>query len=103
MKGILNLAIAGAFIFATSMSMAADSTTTSTTSTTSTNTTKTDMNTNWTCTTNASTATTDADKAADDQMAKNVTSATSAFAMAAQNCRDCTKITCEAQSSNQSQ
>lgn len=56
---------------------------------------KTDLTNKWSCTTNASTASTDADKAADDKMAKNQTSAAGAFAMAAENCRDCTKITCE--------
>ncbi|HHF7350065.1 TPA: hypothetical protein ACPSKE_003284 [Legionella feeleii] len=55
----------------------------------------TDMSKDWTCTTNASSATTDADKAADDKLANTKDSATSSFSSAAQNCRDCTKITCE--------
>lgn len=55
---------------------------------------KTDMTNNWNCTTNASSGSTDAEKAADDQMSKNTGSASSSFAMAVQNCRDCTKITC---------
>ncbi|MBA2655803.1 MAG: hypothetical protein H0U70_02325 [Tatlockia sp.] len=55
----------------------------------------TDIAANWACTTNASSASTDADKLADEQMAKNYTSASKAFDAAAQNCRDCTKITCE--------
>lgn len=57
--------------------------------------TKTDLNSNWTCTTNASTANSAAEKAADDQMNQNKTGAARAFAFAAENCRDCTKITCE--------
>ena len=55
---------------------------------------KTEMGNNWVCTTNASSADTDADKAADNQMANKANSATSSFGFAAQNCRDCTKITC---------
>ncbi|MDP1604234.1 MAG: hypothetical protein Q8M03_13325 [Legionella sp.] len=54
-----------------------------------------DLTQNWTCTTNASSSDVAADKTADDQMANNKTSADKAFALAAQNCRDCTKITCE--------
>ncbi|KTC85528.1 MULTISPECIES: hypothetical protein [Legionella] len=50
----------------------------------------------WTCSTNASSASTDTDKAADNKMSQNKTSASNAFSFAAQNCRDCTKITCEA-------
>lgn len=57
--------------------------------------TATDMSNNWICTTNASRASTDADKAADNKMAKTVTSASAAYSKAAKNCRDCTKITCE--------
>lgn len=55
----------------------------------------TDLSKNWNCTTNASSASTDAGKAADDKLANTVASAASAFSQAAQNCRDCTKITCE--------
>lgn len=53
------------------------------------------LNNNWYCTTNASSATSDADKASDDKMAKNYSSANKSFEFAAQHCRDCTKITCE--------
>jgi hypothetical protein len=56
----------------------------------------TNMSNNWTCTTNASSAANDADKAADDQMKNTAKAATDAFSFAADNCRDCTKITCEA-------
>jgi hypothetical protein len=83
MKGILNLIIGGVFTLAATTSMAA---------------TMTSMDANWMCTTNASSATTDADKAADDKMANTASSGADAFAFASKNCRDCTKITCEAQS-----
>ena len=83
MKGMKQLMVAGFFILATTTSMAD---------------TKTAMDANWICTTNASTSTVEADKAADDKMAKSATSAADAYAFAATNCRDCTKITCEAQS-----
>lgn len=55
------------------------------------------MNANWICTTNASSSSIESEKAADDKMAKNAVSAVEAFNYAAANCRDCTKITCEAQ------
>jgi hypothetical protein len=61
-------------------------------------TTPTDLNQNWTCTTNASTASTNAGSAADNNLANTVTSAQAAFTQASQNCRDCTKITCEVKS-----
>jgi len=58
--------------------------------------TKTDMDaTKWICTTNASSSDVEADKAADKQMADTGSSSAKAYAFAAQNCRDCTKITCE--------
>lgn len=57
--------------------------------------TTTDLTKNWSCTTNASSSDVAADKTADDQMANNKISADKAFGMAVQNCRDCTKITCE--------
>ncbi|CEG58413.1 hypothetical protein [Legionella fallonii] len=57
--------------------------------------THTDMNAQWICTTNASSSDTSADKAADDKMAKTQGSSHKSFSFAAQNCRDCTKITCE--------
>ncbi|MFJ1270211.1 hypothetical protein ACD661_16785 [Legionella lytica] len=57
----------------------------------------TDVTRNWVCTTNASSSDVAKDKEADEQMAKNPTSAASSFDLAVKNCRDCTKITCEAQ------
>ena len=65
-------------IASTSISFAADAT---------------DINANWTCTTNASSS--DSDKAIDDKMANSQDSVIKSFTFAAQNCRDCTKITCE--------
>ena len=73
--------IIGFFILGSSISFAA---------------TQTDMNSKWICTTNASSSDVAADKAADDQMSNSQGSAAKSFAFAAQNCRDCTKITCEA-------
>ncbi len=58
---------------------------------------KTDMDAKWICTTNASTSEVATDIAADEQLSTTALSATKAFALAAENCRDCTKITCEAQ------
>ncbi|VEB35326.1 Uncharacterised protein [Legionella sainthelensi] len=58
--------------------------------------TQTDMSSKWICTTNASSSDAAADKAADDKMANTTGPADQSFAFAAQNCRDCTKITCEA-------
>jgi len=58
---------------------------------------KTTMDEQWQCTTNASSASTDVDKEADKKMANNQNSAEESFKFAAQNCRDCTKITCEFQ------
>ena len=55
----------------------------------------TSMDTSWSCTTNASSSSVAAEKSADDQMANTTKSATEAYAFAAKNCRDCTKITCE--------
>lgn len=83
MKGILNLIIASIFVLVASTSMAA---------------TKTAMDSKWICTTNASSSSLEADKTADKQLASKSSSATNSFAAAAKNCRDCTKITCEAQS-----
>lgn len=85
MKKTFSLVVGTGLILAASASFAA---------------TKTNLTNNWICTTNASSAATDVDKAADDKMAKTAASAASAakaYAYAAQNCRDCTKITCEAQ------
>lgn len=83
MKGILTFFIGCVFIFSASISMAANA--------------KTVMDGQWICTTNASSASNDTDKNADKSMANNQNSAVEAFAFAAQNCRDCTKITCEFQ------
>ncbi|MFT4058525.1 MAG: hypothetical protein QM652_03150 [Legionella sp.] len=58
--------------------------------------TQTDMNSKWICTTNASSSDNPSDKSADDKMANTQGSAAQSFSFAAQNCRDCTKITCEA-------
>ncbi len=57
--------------------------------------TQTDMKTKWVCTTNASSSEVAAEKAADDKAANTQGSAAHSFAFAAENCRDCTKITCE--------
>ena len=56
----------------------------------------TDMNSKWICTTNGSSDVA-SEKAADDKMANTQSSASVAFSLAAQNCHDCTKITCEVQ------
>lgn len=85
MKGILNLIVAGFFVMSTSMSMAAPAA-------------KTELDSRWICTTNASTSAVNTSKAADNKMAKTQTSVVRAFTFAKANCRDCTKITCEAQS-----
>lgn len=58
--------------------------------------TSTDLTQNWTCTTNASSSDVAADKTADDKMASDKGGVDKAFSFASQNCRDCTKITCEA-------
>ena len=83
MKNILSLVVAGFFVITASTSMAAV---------------KTGLHSNWICTTNASSSSVKSDKTADDNMAKTAGSAAKAFAFATENCRDCTKITCEAQS-----
>ncbi|HAT2159625.1 TPA: hypothetical protein F8R78_07730 [Legionella pneumophila] len=59
--------------------------------------TKTDMKNNWICTTNASTSEVASEMAADKQMSTTSMSAAKAYAFAVENCRDCTKITCEMQ------
>ena len=81
MNKITKLLIGSSLIFTTSFCFAAS---------------KTDLATNWTCTTNASSSDSETDKDADKKMS-NTSSAANAFTFAAQNCRDCTKITCEAQ------
>ena len=86
-KLIISL-IGGAVFFASAGAFAADDMKTKPV--------KTDMKNKWTCTTNASASDAAADKKADDAMAK-ASSAAKAFSMAAKHCRDCTKITCEAQ------
>lgn len=80
MKGILSLVLSGLVLVSTS-GFAAD--------------TKTSLDSKWICSTNASSASTDADKATDKQMSDTAKSAADAYAFAAANCRDCTKITCE--------
>lgn len=81
MNNLFKLIIGGVFAITASTSLAAG--------------TATDLHANWTCTTNASSGSTDAEKAADDKLANTKGSASSSFSAAAQNCRDCTKITCE--------
>ena len=85
MKGLLNLILGTSLIFiaVTGNATAADTTTA-----------KTAVDSNWICTTNASSSSLAADQAADKQMADTATSAANAFAFAATNCRDCTKISC---------
>lgn len=58
---------------------------------------KTAMNAHWICTTNASSSDDVKAQEADKQMEKTQKSAADSFAFAAENCRDCTKITCESQ------
>lgn len=79
MKG-LKITLAAFFIAASQISFAAG---------------QTDLTKNWTCTTNASSSSVAAEKAADNKMADNKTSIQNAFGLAASNCRDCNKITCE--------
>lgn len=55
----------------------------------------TDLTKNWICTTNASSSDVAADKTADEHMANTKGTAEDSYKFAAQNCRDCTKITCE--------
>ncbi|KTD22871.1 Uncharacterised protein [Legionella lansingensis] len=56
---------------------------------------RTDLTKNWICTTNASSSADAAEQAADKKLSETKASANNAFASAAANCRDCTKITCE--------
>lgn len=58
--------------------------------------TATSLDANWTCKTNASSSSMESDKAADRKMSETAKSAADAYAFASTNCRDCTKITCEA-------
>lgn len=90
MKGILTL-VGSCLLLVSSLSIAADATTTTTTTTT----TGTSLSSNWTCETNASSSSVATDVAADEEMDDVKKSAADAFAFAAKNCRDCTKITCE--------
>ncbi|MBA2653012.1 MAG: hypothetical protein H0U73_12225 [Tatlockia sp.] len=83
MKNITSLFIGGSLLLATSVGFA------------TTPVINTDITTNWSCTTNASSPVNDTDKLAADQMEKNTSSAVKAFELAAQNCRDCTEITCK--------
>lgn len=55
----------------------------------------------WVCQTNASSSSNDKDKKADEMM-KTAKSGKEAFKFAMEHCRDCTKITCELQTSNSS-
>lgn len=80
MKGILSLVVGGLLVCSMG-AIAADA--------------KTSMDAGWTCTTNASSSSVATDQAADKEMAEKAKSATEAFHFASQNCRDCTKITCE--------
>ena len=82
MKNIRNIVFAELLMIAATSSIAA---------------TQTLVESNWICTTNASTSTVTTDVDADSKMAKTQASASDAFAFATANCRDCTKITCEAQ------
>ena len=80
MKRISSLLIGASFIVMSSAGMAAAVTS---------------LDANWICTTNASSSSLEADKANDKLMSETAKSATDAFSFASQNCRDCTKITCE--------
>ena len=82
MKGMLPIILGASLVLAFSNGFAKETTPTS-------------MDTKWTCTTNASGSSVKADKEADKQM-KTSKSASDAFSFAAQNCRNCTKITCKA-------
>jgi hypothetical protein len=86
MKGMLYLVAAGFLMFSATGGFA-------------TTTTNTSMD-NWTCTTNASSSSVASEQAADKEMQEKPKSAADAFAFASQNCRDCTKITCETNSNN---
>ena len=77
----ISLLLATGLIFAASTSIAV---------------TVTSLDKNWTCSTNASSSSLSADKAADKDMSETPRSAYEAYSMASKNCRDCTKITCEA-------
>ncbi|STY31094.1 Uncharacterised protein [Legionella wadsworthii] len=58
--------------------------------------TQTDLKSKWVCTTNASKSDDYKESVADDKMGHTQNSAKQSFAFAAEHCRDCTKITCEA-------
>lgn len=57
----------------------------------------TDLTTKWICTSNASSSDKADDQKADEHMKSIQGSAADSFAFAAKHCRDCTKITCEAE------
>ena len=82
MKNIRNVIVAGFLMITATSSMAA---------------TKTVVDSSWLCATNASTSAVATEIAADEKMKNTSASAADAFAFALSNCRDCTKITCEAQ------
>jgi hypothetical protein len=86
MKSISSLLIAASLTIIASTSFAAE--------------TATDLKSNWTCTTNASSSDSSTDKSADNQMSDKAKSASEAFDFASKNCRDCTKITCETNTSS---
>lgn len=81
MKNLITLVVSTALLLSITDAIAAD--------------TKTSIDKNWVCSTNASSSSVAADTAADEQMENSAKSAADAFAFASQNCRDCTKITCE--------
>ena len=81
MKGI-SLLIAGGLVFS-SVSFATDAKT------------ATSLSSNWVCSTNASSSDATSDQTADKTMAGTPKAAADSFKFAADNCRDCTKITCE--------
>lgn len=106
MKGLSTIIIGG-LLCVTSVSFADDNynngtdsssaPTSAATSAAPTTATKTTMDSNWICTTNASSSDAQTDKDADNKLANTAMSAADAFKMASDNCRDCTKITCEKQ------
>jgi|GEM_PF-3725922 len=81
MKRISTLLLGAALALVATTSMAVTTTVTA-------------LDTGWTCTTNASSSSVTTDVAADKEMSETSKSAADAFAFAAKNCRDCTKITC---------
>lgn len=100
MKGISlvlgsTLMLASLAGFATTDTMNTGTTNTTTTTANTTTPKHTDMRHNWTCSTNATSSDKQKDKDADKKMA-TAASLNKNMKEAAQHCRDCTKITCEA-------